>query len=373
MNANAAFWFIAAALMAGSVAVIVIPMLKPAADGSTQRPKMKSVIIALALLIPAVVVGIYLKVGTPGALSVAGSDQRAPAPADMPAGKVLEGMDVMADRLAAKLAKNPKDGEGWALLGRAYVQIQKYPEASAAFEKAAALIKDDPQLLADYADALGVANGRSLAGKPTELAKKALALNPNHEKALLLVASAAFEAKNYREAIRYWQRVGDTAEPDSELARGMAANIAEARSLMGESAPAGAPGASLAQRIAERVADKPGSGASLSGKVVLASQLAGKVSPSDTVFIYARPLEGSRMPVAALKLRADRFPVSFTLDDSTAVSPNSKLSNHQEVTVVARVSKSGNAEPQAGDLLGTVKRTSSTTRDLQVVIDSVLP
>jgi cytochrome c-type biogenesis protein CcmH len=122
------------------------------------------------------------------------------------------------------------------MLGRSYTALEKYREASDAYAKATALKADDADLWADYAFAMAMVNGQRVQGPPLELVKKALKLDPENAKALELAGSAAFEAKNYKEALNYWQRLLQKTPPDSELAKALSQRISEAKSLAGTKA-----------------------------------------------------------------------------------------------------------------------------------------
>lgn len=156
------------------------------AAASSLRLSSKAVAVGLAVFIPVVSVGLYGKLGSPSALSASG----APASAGAKNGErepfSLSEMDALTERLKAKLEQNPADGVGWALLARAYVELGRHPEAVQIYEKAMQLIPDDAQLLADYADALGVLNGRKLEGRPEALIQQALKADPRNVKALML-------------------------------------------------------------------------------------------------------------------------------------------------------------------------------------------
>jgi cytochrome c-type biogenesis protein CcmH len=219
---------------------------------------------------------------------------------------------------------------------------------------------DDAQLLADYADALAMAQGRRLQGEPEKIVARALAADPNNIKALALAGTAAFDRKNYAEAVRHWERIGQLIPAGSEFADSLQASIAEARELGGIRAP---------QAKAAVAANRSGS---VSGIAKLAPGLAGKVAPTDTVFIFARAAEGPRMPLAILRKRARELPVSFELDDSMAMSPQMKLSSFTHVVVGARVSKSANATPQPGDLQGLSAPIKVGARGIAVTIDTEL-
>ena len=267
----------------------------------------------------------------------------------------------MVARLVARLEKTPQDGNGWALLGRSYGVMQRYQDAAAAYARAAALITDDADLLADYADALAMSQGQRIEGKPLQLIEQALKIDPLQWKALAMAGTAAFERKEFQHAIGYWEKLQSRAEPDSELARTMASNIEEARQLAGIKA----------QTQATKPA--PAAVASVQGTVSLSRAQAAKAAPSDTVFIFARAVEGPRMPLAIVRRQVKDLPLTFSLDDTQAMSPAMKLSNFTEVVIGARVSKSGNAAPQSGDLQGTSQTVKVGAKNVAIVIDSVIP
>jgi cytochrome c-type biogenesis protein CcmH len=239
----------------------------------------------------------------------------------------------------------------------------RYPEAVRAYERAAALVPRDADLLADYADALAVTQGRSLQGKPLELVQRALEIDPEHWKALALAGTAAFGRKDYGRAIAYWERLKRVVPGDSEVGRSVDASIAEARELAGaKPAAAGAPKTPAAA-----------AGAKVAGKVSLAQALAANTAPTDTVFIFARASSGPPLPLAVLRKQVRDLPLDFTLDDSMAMAPNLKLSGFAEVVVGARVSRSGNATPQSGDLQGLSKPVKVGATGLAIVIDTAVP
>jgi len=108
--------------------------------------------------------------------------------------------------------------------------------------------------------------------------------------------------------------------------------------------------------------------ARLSGTIKLASALAARAAPEDTVFVLARPAQGSRMPLAAVRVKVKDLPLKFSFDDSMAMSAGAKLSDFAEVVVAARVSKSGNVVPERGDLEGVSKPVRPGTTGMSVEI-----
>ena len=199
-------------------------------------------VYAIAVGIPLIAVALYLRVGNPAALSGVTASVRAPAQApfaggSQPSGQMTQqAIEANVAKLAGRLEQNPGDVQGWIMLGRSYVNLEKYSEASNAYAKATALKPDDADLLGDYAFAMGMANGQRLQGQPLELINKALKLDPENPKALELAGSAAFEVKNYSQAINYWQKLMQKTPPDSELAQALSQRINEAKSLAGTGA-----------------------------------------------------------------------------------------------------------------------------------------
>lgn len=214
-----------------------------AAGGPALVPA-RGLIYGLAIGLPLVAVALYFAIGYPRALSAAnnlsapgGMTARPPGPG----GPMMNGqptqqqIEANVAALAKRLEQNPNDVQGWSMLARSYTSMDKFTEASAAYAKATAIKTDDAGLWADYAFALAMANDRKLEGQPLELINKALKLEPDNPKALQLAGSAAFEAKNYKQAIDYWQRLLQNTSPDSEMGQALTARIAEARKLAGGS------------------------------------------------------------------------------------------------------------------------------------------
>lgn len=346
-------------------------------DGPAVNPESNGrwVAVMIAVLMPASAVGLYLKLGSPAAIApevrpvVTAASETAQK---SPHGMSFDQIRASADELAARLESNPDDGGGWATLARSYNVLGRFVEAAAAYEKAISLLPADAQLLADYADALAMSQGQKLDGKPLEIIRQALKTDPANLKALGLAGTAAFERKDYRGAAGYWGKVVQTAPADSEFARSIGSSLEEARALAGGSQPVAALPAIMPPVKPVSMRAGPGA-ATLSGTVSLAPQLAAKVKPDDTVFIFARAESGSRMPLAILNKSYRDLPMTFSLDDSSAMAPGMKLSSAGAVMVVARISRSGNATAQSGDLEGVVGPVKPGSRDIQLKIDKVLP
>lgn len=278
-----------------------------------------------------------------------------------------ERVEAMINQLAERLKSSPDDAEGWAMLARSLTVLGRHAQAVPAYEKARALHGDDAALLADHADALAVAQGRRMSGEPMALVRRALQLDPDNLKALALAGTDAFERADYSAALAHWQHARRVAPAGSPYLAQLQSGIDEARRLGGTAsateAPAAAPSASTPAAAA--------SSARITGTVSLATALKSQVRPEDTVFVFARAVQGSRMPVAIVRRQVRDLPFDFTLDDASAMSPAQRLSSLSQATVVARVSRSGNAAPQPGDLVGELSPVTLGSRGLKLEISRV--
>ena len=289
--------------------------------------------------------------------------------------KMLATLEQRLDKPSANLAS---DLQGWTLLARSYAGLQRFPAASRAYARASALAPNDAQLLADHADVLALVQGRSMQGEPDRLVAKALQIEPRNLKALALAGSSAFERKDFAAARGYWQQALGQAPPGSEFAAGLERSLSELGGANGGAGSDASPPSQSTQTAQTaqtpiQSASTPTDAARIRGRVSLAPALAARALPTDTVFIFARAADGPRMPLAILKRTVAELPFEFTLNDSMAMSPQMKLSKFASVVVGARVSRSGNAMPQPGDLRGESAPTATRADDLQLVIDSVQP
>jgi cytochrome c-type biogenesis protein CcmH len=324
----------------------------------------KGLMAGLSAFVCAVAVAGYAWLGTPIALN----PELAAAPADARHSITAEQIEGMVEKLTARLKDNPNDADGWAMLGRSHAVLGRPAQAVPAFKQAVALRGDDPVLLADYADALGVANGRNLDGEPIRLVEQALKIDPNNLKALSLAGTHAFNQQNYALAVKHWEKMVQLA-PGGELAQQIQGGIDEARKRAGGAVPLAAanpPKAPTAQTSPSTA------GTSVSGTVTLAPALAAKANPDDTLFVFARAAEGPRIPLAILRKQVKDLPLTFTLDDSMAMTPASKLSSAPRVIVGARISARGQATPQAGDLQGFSAPVAPGAAGLQIQIADVV-
>jgi cytochrome c-type biogenesis protein CcmH len=322
----------------------------------------RATLLLLAVAVPVLVLGLYASLGNPAAIS--------PQARATPGEPTPQDVEAMVAKLAERMEKQPPgnvaDLEGWVMLGRSYAVMQRYPEASRAFSRALQLAPGDAQVLVDQADVLAMQQGGNLLGEPLRLIEQALQNDPSNLKALALAGTAAFDRKDYSAAIGYWGRARAGAPQDSEFARSLDQSIADARAAAG--------GGSLASAGTAASAAAPAAGAqSISGRVSLAPTLASRVAPGDTLFVFARAAEGPRIPLAILKRSAAELPLNFTLDDSMAMSPELKLSGFANVVISARISKSGDAMPQSGDLEGQTAPLAGRSSGIELNIDRVRP
>jgi cytochrome c-type biogenesis protein CcmH len=248
----------------------------------------------------------------------------------------------------------------------------KLPEAKAAFERIGDALQNDPGLLATYADVIGALDGGKLEGKPMELVNRALQLDPDHGMALSLAATAAYKRQDFALAARHWERLLKQLPPESQDAQWLVKTLDEIRPKIAATAPAQKPAATTRSAPA---ADATAATASktVSGSVTLASELAARVQPGDTVYVFARAADGSRMPLAVQRARVADLPLQFKLDDTLAISPKAKLSDAAQVRIEVRVSRNGNAAPASGDLFGVSEMIKTGTQHVALKIDQVQP
>jgi len=295
--------------------------------------------VIIMLLMPAVSMYLYYRLGSPQMIT--GDNTASESVAEHGDLKIED----MVARLAKKMEENPDDPQGWSMLLRSYMTMGRYPDAVKAAEHLYKLTGDDPGVLLEYADALAMANNSSMAGKPEELVKKALELDPENLTGLWLEGMAQSEQGNYKSAIDYWQRALPKLTNDGDKStinnlinaarKQLGEDVAETPVSAPESAPTAAPAVGAAK---------------INVKVSLKTEFSGQISPDTTLFITAQEAAGPPMPIAVVRKQVGDLPLEIILDDSKAMIPTRKLSNFEKVKIGARISKSGNAIPQAGDL-----------------------
>lgn len=307
----------------------------------------------IALALPTAAIALYLIIGTPEGMD----------PAKVAGEQTIgrEQMAQMVEQLANKLDKEPDNAEGWFMLARSYTVLEDFPRAAQAYARLAKLVPDNPNILADWADTLAAANGSKLAGEPEALALKALAVAPDHPKALALAGSAARERGDFARAAELWERILAQLPPDqSELANSLRTGINEAR------AQAGLPPLAAAPVPAARAP----SGLKAKVEIRLDEALRAQAAPDDTVFVFARPAD-ARMPLASLKLKVSELPRTVDFAEVPLMIAGSAVP--AQLIYGARISKSGNAMPQPGDLEGLSAPQAADAPAVLVTINQVRP
>lgn len=267
--------------------------------------------------------------------------------------------------LEAELKQRPDNAEGWYMLGTTYIGMKRYDEGLAALRKSIELLPEEaPQyagVMGQYAQALYFASGNKITQEVRDQIDRTLALEPFEITTLGLLGIDAFEQQNYQGAIDYWSKA--LVNADGEAANSLKSGIQTARDrLEAQGAAAVEPEATTDTATAQ-----------IRVQLSIDESLKAQVNPEQIVFVFARPV-GGRMPLAAVRLQVSQLPLEVVLDDSSAMSPQAKLSQQTEVEVTARVSLSGQPQASAGDLYGTVSpvQVGADNNELTLVIDRVV-
>jgi len=342
--------------------------------GVSDRPR--KTVLALCLMLPVCAVLLYGTWGSPMGLDPAALASAAPD--DGPNATVTpEKIAQMVGQLERRLQDEPNNMDAWVMLARLQRSQEKFAASEKSFAKALAITADD-DLAVERAEVVAQVQGGDFSGEPWAVIKRILKANPNQNNALLLAGSASFSEGRFAQAIQYWERVRASLPPQSEDINALDSALAQARERLApgraSDQPANPARASAQPSNAASANAQPSSSASLtppasggaaariSGRVSLAPELAAQTSPSDTVFIYATPAQGGRMPLAIVRTTVAALPFDFVLDDSQAMGPQSKLSSASEVVLKARISKTGQALAQPGELgvsMGPIKNQAS--------------
>jgi len=350
----------------GSLPVATLPPAM-AVESQVKPPPSSGRWMAIVLIfaIPLMAGAFYLALGNYRLLSQ--TDQPVAANQATPE---IEQIRNMVGGLAERLQKQPDDALGWTMLGRSYKYLQQYPEAVEAFAHAYKLIGDKPEIMLLYADALAYANNEQMAGKPAELVFKALAMEPNNVSGLWLGGMAKAQIGDFASAMDLWKKleaqlpVGSDAQKEIQgVLVKLATQIPEGAAQAAETGRAGTqPAEALPPSVAL---------ASIDVQVNLAPELQTSAAPNDTVFIYAQALSGPKMPLAIVRKQVSELPLTVSLTDAMAMMPNMKLSSFEQVKLLARISKSGDAMQQPGDLIGSIEQVSLTDKGPhKIVINS---
>ena len=279
-------------------------------------------------------------------------------------------IEDMVAGLAARLQQQPDDLEGWTMLARTYNILERYSKAEAAYENVLRLGGENAGVLTDYADAMAMANGGTFTDKSGALLTRALELDPDNVKGLWLAGHWKNQSGMYAEAIGYWQKAALQLPEDGQDRPVITRQIQQAQQQLGIAVDSEQQATTSPAAVSP---DKSASSVTLQVQVSLDPALVAKTSPGDTVFIFARAAQGPRMPLAIVRKQVKDLPVTVVLDDTMAMAPGMMLSGFEEVLVGARISKSGNAMAQSGDLQGSKSPVHpADLASLDIVIDSVV-
>lgn len=308
----------------------------------------------LVVLIPLFALALYLQIGTRQIIPMlAESAHSVPTPP-----LTQQSIEQMVEKLAQRMREQPQDPEGWTMLARSYRVLERYPEAATAYQQALQRDSDNVALMVSYADVLTMANGGRFTPEAAEQLQRALALEPDRIEALWLSGHQAYQQEAWDEALDYWQRAAALLpddSPDSALINRQIAMAAQ-------------------QTTSPSAPDTPAAGAALQVSVTLDATLQAQADPEATVFIFARAVDGPRMPLAIVRKQVRDLPMTVVLDDSLAMSPAMVISGFENVEVGARISRSGNAMPQSGDLRGSVSPVATgDPGPVAVVINQTVP
>lgn len=328
------------------------PLVDALVSGETAgRPGLLA--IAIALLIPAATVVLYTGLGTPEALDETGENRQA------------REINQSLSRLARRLERNPDDIQGWTTLGLTYKRMEEFSSAEQALRRARSLAPDDPDIAVELAETLLF--GSRQPRLPTEarhLLEQALEIRPDNQKALWLLGMDAFQNGDFQGALDYWRKL-ETILPEGSVRASVRQQIARAEQHAGQPPPTAPP------QSDDSTDEAPGPRIAVS--VSLDPALAGKVSGNETLFVYARATQGPPMPLAIRRLSASELPVTIVLDTEDAMMPDMNLAGAEQVMINARISASGQATPQPGDLMGeSGPATVADSPAVEVRIDQVV-
>jgi cytochrome c-type biogenesis protein CcmH len=305
--------------------------------------------VVLAVALPLGSMGLYMWVGQPEALNPLAL--KSPEQADP------KDLAKMAQTLAEKLQDKPDNLQGWVMLGRTYRTLENFDASLKAYDRALKL-SDDDDLKLERIEIIAMQRQGRFEGEPWNVIREVLQRDPQHFGALLTAGSASYAEGKFADALKFWEQARKPLDANHPDLAGLENAIATVRDRLGMPAKQ-MPAAS--------------SGLNVTGQVNLSASLKSKTNPNDVVFIYATPANGDRMPLAIFKTTVSQLPLNFTLDDSTAMTPDRKLSGAGEVMVKVRVSKSGNAMPQSGDLSGSLGPVKVGAKDLKLEIKDQIP
>ena len=327
-------------------------------------------VAAIGVLLPVLTLGLYFAIGSPQLINGATAQQQVASGHGEAAGQ--QSVEQMVQSLAERLKQEPENAEGWFLLGRSLMSMSKYGDAAKAFEVVDKLQPDNPPVMLALANAVAMAQNGKIGGRPEHLVNRALALDPTSTTALWLAGIAAEERGDYKLALEHWSKAEPTLKPadQQELRARMQAAATKAGVKLEFAQPQQPkPLPQIAAQVSPQTQPQPEPQSQAPGKaaikvkVSLDPALVGKLSPEDTVFVFAKALNGPPMPLAASRHKVKELPLEVTLDDSMAMTPQSKLSSADQVTISAKISASGNATPQGSDFVSAAVTVNSDTKE----------
>lgn len=319
--------------------------------------------ITLGIAVPLLAVFLYLQLGAPDFINPPQLAVQHQSDRNMD-------MSELTARLAQRLEEDPEDVSGWLLLGRSMQMHQHFDEAASVYERALEKAGEHPELLVDYAEMLAGRQG-SMQGRPAELVARALELDAASQGALWLAGAAAFEKSDYPLAVEYWQKLQKSlGSEEDQLAGLLQDNIHEAHQRMGGAI---AVEDDVAQQLEPVTGADPVAGSlHLPLRVTLEPDLLGQVQAGQTLFIMARPPAGG-MPYAAVRRQAGELPLEMVLDEASLLNRERSLEGVEELEIMARISRSGDAAAVSGDLYGRVLAAPIATGQIEILIDRVQP
>jgi len=343
-----------------------LPIL-PASNKYSPR-LIKNSAVLIALLLPAAAIGLYSLLGTPEALDSAKMSA-------MQASAQGHGMDLQkaAQELAEKLKETPADAEGWALLGRTYKTLQQMDEALDAYKHAYALLPDNVDITLGYVEALALTKSdHRIDADSHQLIERALTINPNNQLGLWLLGISDYQAGAFDKAIASWTHLLNLLPKGSDEAQSIQQQITRAQQQAGESGSAPTTIAENTPTPANTSADNISP--KLTIHVQIDEKLRDKLEPNDTLFVFAKAANGPAMPLAIQRLNANQLPTTVILDESKGMVPTMKLSMFPQLTIGARVSKSGDAIARSGDLQALPQPVRVDRKEpVELTIDQVIP
>jgi cytochrome c-type biogenesis protein CcmH len=344
-----AFYLIAAAMIVAALLLVLLPLVRH--GRRLGRPRgLFALSMIVAFCLPVAAIGLYLAVGTPVVLD------------GVPKSDAGMSIDQAVDELNAHLVQKPDDLQGWMLLGQTYSVMHRASDARHAYDEALRIDPDNSVAMVGWAEADSLLReDHRIEGRAQELLERAVKIDPQSQRGLWLLGISQFQHDQYAQAAATWRQLQPQLDPDSNVAQAVAEQIAVA------DARVNSPGKTAAETPAAAAAQP-----SLQVQVALSPALKSKLAAGDTLFVYARAEHGPPMPLAVARLDANALPATVTLNDAMGMTPQLKLSSVPRVFVGARISKSGQAIAQPGDLEGDAGVVAvSTQSPIKISIDKV--